>query len=441
MDRIPEDNDTIELPVSGPLRGEISSPPDKSISHRALIFAAISEGRSIIRNLLRADDPMSTLNALRSLGIEIEDNGEVIEVAGRGIHGFREPGDVIDCGNSGTTMRLLAGLLSGQSFFSVLTGDSSLRKRPMNRVVEPLRLMGATLYGRVQGIKGETLPPLAINGGLLRPVRYTSPVASAQVKSAIILAGLYAEGETVIEEPRRSRDHTERMLSACGAEIHVEGVRVSVIGGSELKPFEITVPGDFSSAAFFIVAATVVKGSEVLIRNVGINPTRTGLIDVMRRMGADVEIINEREVSGEPVADIVSRYTDELGAVELGPEEVPSMIDEFPVFAVLATQARGVTTIRGAGELRVKESDRISTMTTELRNMGVEIEEHPDGMSIYGPVKLRGAALEGYNDHRVAMALSVASLIAEGKSTLHGRSAVDISFPGFFDKLKALSKG
>ncbi|NOY39305.1 MAG: 3-phosphoshikimate 1-carboxyvinyltransferase [Nitrospirae bacterium] len=427
--------DSIKLLRSGPLRGEVIPPPDKSISHRALIFASIAMGKSIIRNLLRADDPLSTLNAMRSLGIEIRDSGETVEVYGEGLYGLREPEDVIDCGNSGTTMRLLAGLLSGQPFFSVLTGDSSLRQRPMKRIIEPLRMMGAGLYARA----GDTLAPIAVRGGGLKGIHYKSPVASAQVKSAVLLAALYAEGETVVEEPRKSRDHTERMLPAIGADLRVEGLRITVSGGNDLAPFEITVPGDFSSAAFFMVAAAIVRDSEIIIKNVGINPTRRGLFDIMKRMGADIEITDERDVSGETVGNIVCRYTEKLAATEITPEEVPSMIDEFPVFCVLACRAEGTTIIRGAGELRVKESDRIAAIASELSKMGVDVTEYPDGLEIRGPVNLRGTTLEAHNDHRVAMALSVAALVAEGSTTLQGVSAVDISFPGFYDRIMELT--
>ncbi len=427
--------DSRTLRRSGPLKGELSPPPDKSISHRALIFCSISKGRSRVKNLLLAEDPLSTMNAMRALGADIRQNDNEIVITGTGLHGLREPEDVIDCGNSGTTMRLLTGLLSAQPFFSVLTGDSSLRGRPMKRVITPLSMMGANIYGREQN----SLAPLAIRGNRLKGIEFSSPVASAQVKSAVLLAGLYADGTTTVVETRKSRDHTERMLPAFGANLKVDGLRVSVTPVDELHPLDITVPGDFSSAAFFLVAALIIKGSEVMIRNVCINPTRTGLIEVIKLMGGSIEILNERIVSGEPVADILCRYTDQLKAVDVPEELVPSMIDEFPIFSVLATQADGVTTIRGAEELRVKESDRIKTMATELAKMGVEVEEYPDGMSIKGPVKLRGATLQSHHDHRVAMALSVAALLAEGETTILGTEAVDISFPGFYDELKRLS--
>jgi 3-phosphoshikimate 1-carboxyvinyltransferase len=427
---------TVELSFKGPLKGEITVPPDKSISHRAAIFSSIAEGESIIRNYLIARDPLSTLNALRLLSVDISVEDSTLVISGRGLHGLREPEDVINCENSGTTMRLLSGLLAGQPFFSVLTGDSSLRQRPMGRVILPLRMMGAHLVAR----RDDSLPPIAIKGGGLKGIEYTSPHASAQVKSAVLLAGLYAEGETSVIEPHKSRDHTERMLSSMGVEIKVEGLKVTLTPPEELSPVDIIVPGDFSSAAFFIVAALIIPGSEVLIRNVGVNPTRTGLLDILMRMGAEVEILNQREVSGEPVADILSKYTPDLRATEVKEEEIPRTIDEFPVLTVAATQAEGITTIRGASELRVKESDRIAAMVSEFRKMGADIEEYPDGVSIKGPVKLKGAQLSSYGDHRIAMALSVAALLSEEFSTIDDSSSVDISFPGFYEILYRLSQ-
>ncbi len=423
------------MPPSSPLKGELSPPPDKSISHRAIIFASIARGKSVIRNLLRAADPVSTMNAFRRLGVRIEDRESEIIIHGAGLEGLREPVDVIDCGNSGTTIRLLAGLLSGQPFLTVLTGDDSLRRRPMKRVVEPLKRMGATILGR----DGDRFAPLAIKGGALQGIQHVSEVASAQVKSSILLAGLYADGETVVEEPNRSRDHTERMLPALGADLTVRGLKVYIKGGRELEPFEITVPGDFSSAAFFICAALMVPGSEILIRNTGINPTRTGLLEVLRMMGGDIEIVNQRDVSGEPVADLICRHSGRLRGVEVPHELVPSMIDEFPVLSVLATQAEGETVVREAGELRVKESDRIATTTRELRKMGADVEELPDGMIIKGPVKLKGGTVSSHDDHRLAMALAVAGLVAEGDTTIEGTSSVAISYPDFFSTLKTLT--
>ncbi|MCC6347694.1 MAG: 3-phosphoshikimate 1-carboxyvinyltransferase [Nitrospirales bacterium] len=443
---------TWELHKTGSLKGEITPPPDKSLSHRAVMFASLAEGTSRVRNFLRAEDPLSTLRAFRSLGIGISEeppgekasggevSGEVL-IHGKGLHGLQEAFDVIDCGNSGTTVRLLAGILAGSPFFSVLTGDNSLKQRPMARVVSPLKAMGAEISGRA----GDRYLPLAIRGGSLKAMEYVMPVASAQVKSCLILAGLYAEGTTVITEPLLSRDHTERMLAAMGAGISSEGLTVRVAGqalgggGRELQPLDITVPADFSSAAFFLAAAFLVPGSDVLVKGVGINPTRTGLLDVLRQMGGSVTLHNEREVSGEPVADIHCSAADGLRAVTVGRESIPSLIDEFPILCILATQAEGTTEIRGAEELRVKESDRIRAMALELKKMGAELEEFPDGIAIRGKTKLKGCAVESHDDHRIAMSLAVAALIAGGTTTIADASCVDISFPGFFGQLKALS--
>jgi len=427
--------DRIEFGKAERFQGEFSPPPDKSISHRSVIFSSLSRGRSVIKNFLRAEDPMSTLKAFRSLGVEIDDRGDYIVVNGRGIDGLKEPGDVIDCGNSGTTIRLLSGVLAGNPFFSVLTGDSSLRSRPMGRVIIPLSMMGADINARASN----KYPPVAIQGKRLQPIQYTLPVASAQLKSAILLAGLYAEGETVITEPSKSRDHTERMLPSFGAEIRTEGLCIGIKGGTELTGTDVYVPGDFSSAAFFLVGALLIKGADITAKGVGINPTRTGLIDALKKMGARIEIGNVREVSGETIADIHCSSGSGLKATDISKEEIPALIDEFPILCVAATQADGITTIRGAEELRVKESDRIRSMTSELRKMGAEVEEFPDGLSIKGRTALKGAVLDSYDDHRIAMALSIAGLISEGKTTINGMSSVNISFPGFFDIIRRLT--
>jgi 3-phosphoshikimate 1-carboxyvinyltransferase len=423
----------IEIGAVSGLRGEVTPPPDKSISHRAVILASISRGRSVIRNFLMAGDTMSTLDAFRALGVEITVSREIV-VEGRGIGGLREPVSVIDCGNSGTTMRLLSGVISGNPFFSVLSGDESLSLRPMERVVGPLGLMGARIMGRGD----DRYPPLAIRGGGLVPIRYDLPVASAQVKSAVLLAGLYAGGVTEVIEKVGSRDHTERMLPSFGARLQKEGPCIRVSGGVELTGTDVEVPGDFSSAAFFISAALVTKGSELTIRGVGLNPTRAGLLDVIQRMGGDVEVSCRREVSGgEPVADLHCRSSRLMG-VEIGGEEIPSLIDEFPVLCVLASYAEGRTEIRGAGELRVKESDRIRAMSAGLGKMGVEVDEYEDGLGITGGGMLRGAPVESFMDHRVAMSFAVAALAAGGGTKIKGAEAVDISYPGFFDTLRGL---
>jgi 3-phosphoshikimate 1-carboxyvinyltransferase len=428
--------DRIELRGIKRLRGEIVPPPDKSISHRAVICASIAKGRSLVRNFLRAEDTLSTVSAFRTLGVRIEERGDELTILGNGIHGLREPDNVIDCRNSGTTMRLLLGILSGNPFVSFLSGDDSLRRRPMRRVIIPMQEMGAHIIGR----NGDRYPPIGVRGGTLKPIAYTMPVASAQVKSAILLAGLYAEGETEVIEPVPSRDHTERMLPAFGAGIVVEGLRIRSKGDSELHGIGTTVPGDFSSAAFFLVAALLVEDAEVIMKEVGINGTRTGLLKILKKMGADVNIGNLHEVSGEPVADLHCRSGTLLKAALVGKEEVPLFIDEFPILCVASTQAEGVTTISGAGELRVKESDRIRAMTTELRKLGASVEEYPDGISIEGKTTLRGCEIESHGDHRIAMALSVAAIIAEGTTVLKNPSCVDISYPGFFETLGRLSR-
>ncbi|MDI6800816.1 MAG: 3-phosphoshikimate 1-carboxyvinyltransferase [Thermodesulfovibrionales bacterium] len=421
------------------LKGEIIPPPDKSISHRAVMFASIAKGRSIVRNFLRAEDPISTMNAFRSMGTEIEEKaGNALIIHGKGLHGIKEPFDVINCGNSGTTVRLISGILSGNPFFSVLTGDDSLKQRPMARVIAPLKDMGAEISAR----NGDKYLPMAINGRRLKAIDYKMPVASAQVKSCLILAGLYADGTTAITELQKSRDHTERMLRSMGANIEVDGLVIKVkgqAGQSELTPIDVTVPADFSSAAFFIAAALMVPNSEILIKDVCVNPTRTGMLDVVKNMGANVRIENIRDASGEPVADIYCKNSGSLKAVKISGDIMPSLIDEFPILCVLATQAEGVTEIRGAEELRVKESDRIKAMSVELKKLGVELEEYPDGISIKGKASLKGAVVESYHDHRIAMSLAIAALAAQGTTIINNSSCVDISFPGFFEELKRIT--
>ncbi|MBT9536769.1 MAG: 3-phosphoshikimate 1-carboxyvinyltransferase, partial [Nitrospirae bacterium] len=391
-------SDRIELRKAKRLKGEIIPPPDKSISHRAVILSSLAKGKSIVRNFLRAEDTMSTMNAMKMLGVDIEQQtsraaeqqskgkdttallhycSTDLVIHGKGIRGLKEPEDVIDCGNSGTTARLMSGILAGNPFFSVLTGDRSLRQRPMARVINPLKEMGAEISGR----GGDKYLPMAIKGRKLKAIKYAMSVASAQVKSALLLAGLYADGETEISEPVKSRDHTERMLPSYGAKIKIEGFKIKIKGGQELKARNIDVPGDFSSAAFFIAAALLIPDSDIKIKGVGINPTRTGLLDVLKTMGADIELTNIRDVSGEPVADIYCKTAGSLRAVKIGREIMPSLIDEFPILCVLGTQADGVTEIRGAEELRVKESDRIKAMAEGLRKMGAEVKEFKDGLS------------------------------------------------------------
>ncbi len=450
----------LRLPKIKSLKGEIIVPPDKSISHRAVIFASIAKGKSVVRNFLWAEDPVSSMNAMRSLGVEITADGVKqsglksekgddiglsntnpdLVIHGKGLNGLKEPFDILNCGNSGTTIRLLSGILAGNPFFSILTGDDSLKQRPMARIITPLREMGACITGRAE----DKYPPFAIRGGSLKAVDYKMPVSSAQVKSCLMLAALYAQGTTSVSEPFKSRDHSERMLKAMGAQIKVEGTTVRIVGQDpanlRLTPFDITVPSDFSSAAFLIAAALLVSNSEILIKGVGINPTRTGLLSVLSDMGAEIILGNMRDISGEPVADIYCRTAANLRPIKIGKEIMPLLIDEFPILCVLASQAEGISEIRGAEELRVKESDRIKAMVTELRKIGVDIEEYHDGVDIKGKSNLKGSVVESYGDHRIAMSLSVAGLIADGYTTIRNPECVDISFPGFYERLRETGK-
>lgn len=421
---------------TGSLNGELTVPADKSVSHRSIMLGALASGTSVVRNFLRAEDPISTMNAFRMLGIDIRDAGSELVIHGKGIWGLSEPGNVIDCGNSGTTMRLMAGVLAGQPFFSVMTGDDSLRQRPMARVIEPLRTMGAVISGR----GGDKYAPFALRGTALKPTDFALPIASAQVKSCILLAGLGVDGMTTVIEPEKTRDHTELMLRAMGADLAVDGLHVALTGGRELQPFEMTVPSDFSSAAFFIAAALITPKASVTIRSVGVNPTRTGMLEILADMGVAITLDNIRIVSGEPVADIVCTTADGLRAVTLGKREVARAIDEFPILCILASQADGTTIIRGAKELRVKESDRIAAMAEGLQRMGAQVEEFEDGIAITGRAALKGAEIESYHDHRIAMAFAVAGLIAEGETAIRHASCADISFPGFYELLGGLTR-
>jgi len=420
------------------LHGEATPPGDKSLSHRAVMFSALAEGSTEITGFLAGEDTLNTARAVRMLGVEVEDRGGgTLVVRGKGLDGLTEPAHVLDLGNSGTGMRLLAGLLAGQEFFSVLTGDQYLSNRPMGRIASPLRMMGAAIDGR----EGGTRAPLAIRGAgrATKPLAYDSPVASAQVKSAVLLCGLYAEGTTIVREPHRSRDHTERMLRSFGVDVRENGLEVALAGRQRLRsPGTLAIPADLSSAAFIIVAAATVPGSEVLVRNVGVNPTRTGLIDVLTAMGADIALLDRREHAGEPVADLQVRYRP-LHATTIGGELIPRLIDEVPVIAVAAACADGTTVIREAAELRVKESDRITAMATELRKLGVEVRETPDGMESTGRTRPRGASCESHGDHRIAMSLAVAGLGADGTTTVRDAAWIDTSFPGFERLLRRMA--
>jgi 3-phosphoshikimate 1-carboxyvinyltransferase len=415
------------------LRGEVTVPGDKSVSHRAVMMGAIGEGTTHIRNFLLANDCLATLDVVRGLGVEVEYKGEEVLVHGRGLRGLREPVRPLECGGSGTTMRLMSGLLAGQPFYSVLAANAQLSRRPMDRVAIPLRQMGATILGR----EGGRFAPLSIVGGSLRGVRYEMPVASAQVKSALLLAGLFAEGRTEVVEPAPSRDHTERMLAAMGARVTVGGKKVGVEAAGRLEALDVCVPGDISSAAFLLAAAAIVPGSRITVPGVGVNPGRVGIINVLQRMGARIVLQLEREENGEPVADIEIKYQ-ELRGVAVEPGEVPGLIDEIPILAVVATQAEGVTEVRGAGELRVKETDRIATTVSELRRMGAKIEALPDGFVVEGPVRLRGAEVSSHGDHRLAMSLAIAALVAEGETTVEDTACIADSFPGFEQAVQSL---
>jgi 3-phosphoshikimate 1-carboxyvinyltransferase len=409
------------------LKGRIHVPGDKSISHRALILGGIADGVSRVHNFLPSADCVATMRVMRALGVEIEEQTPTtLVVHGRELHGLQEPDDVLDCGRSGTSMRLLAGLLAGQPFLSVLTGDEQLRRRPMGRIVEPLGRMGTTVLGRDGGKR----PPLAIRGGNLQGIDYTLPVASAQVKSALLLAALYANGPTTLSVPGPARDHTERLLLAMGGSLGGTDRELQVEPAVRLRAVDVAVPGDMSSAAFLLVAATLVPGSEITVEAVGVNPTRTGLLDVLEAMRANVTLLAERTVSGEPVADVAVRSA-ELRGVEVGGTLIVRAIDEFPILAVAATQARGETIVRDASELRVKETDRIATTVEELRRMGAEIEARPDGFAVRGPTPLRGTEVHSHGDHRLGMALAVAGLIASGETLVRSADCIADSFPGF----------
>lgn len=420
--------------ASGPLRGSVVVPGDKSISHRALILASQARGTTLISGLSRGGDVRNTARALRRLGVEVAAWGaEPLAVRGAGLGGWREPEGVLDFGNSGTGIRLMAGLLAAHPFFSVLSGDRYLRRRPMRRIAEPLRLMGARIAGRAAG----TLAPLAIEGTRLSGIAYRSPVSSAQVKSSLLLAGLLAAGETSVTEPERSRDHTERLLRHLGVDVRVDGTTVAIGRVREWDARDLAVPGDPSSAAFLVAAAVIAGESEVTVRNVCVNPTRTGFFEVLRAMGAKVRLVRRREVCGEPVADITASAS-RLRGIDVPPELVPQTIDEFPILAATALFARGTTRITGAAELRVKESDRIGTMAAELSKLGGRVRELPDGLEIEGGHPLRGAACASHGDHRVAMSLAIAGGAIPGETRIADTACIATSFPEFWELMAGL---
>ncbi len=416
------------------LRGTLTIPGDKSISHRSIMFGSLAEGDTEITGFLYGDDCMSTVGAFRSMGIAIDVTDEKITVHGKGLHGLQEPDNYIDVGNSGTTIRLISGILAGQNFNTVLTGDDSIRKRPMGRIIKPLSAMGAKIVGR----KNNTLAPLAIEGTKLQAIRYESPVASAQVKSAVLLAGLYADGWTEVTEPSLSRNHTELMLKSFGAEVESEGNTARVKGHPQLKGQMIEVPGDISSAAYPLVAGSIIPGSEICLKNVGLNPTRTGIIDVLLNMGADITISNERISGGEKMGDVTVRSANLHGTTIAG-ALIPRLVDEIPVIAVAAACAEGVTEIHDAQELKVKESNRLETVAQGLRAFGCDIEVLDDGLRITGGTPLQaGAVCNSFGDHRIAMSMTIAALAAEGAAEIEQFEAVSVSWPSFWDDMQAL---
>ncbi len=418
-----------------PLKGEITVPGDKSISHRAVMFGALAQGTTEVTNFLQGADCLSTIDCFRRLGIEIENTPEKILVHGKGLHGLQKPDSILNVGNSGTTTRLISGILAGQTFETTLTGDESIQSRPMKRIMDPLLMMGAD----ISSLYGNHCAPLRIAGAKLHGISYHSKVASAQVKSCILLAGLYAEGLTSVTEPTISRNHTELMLRGFGADITLEGKTAQIQPEPTLIGQKIEVPGDISSAAYFIAAGLIVPGSEILIKNVGINPTRDGILRVCLEMGADLTLLNEREHSGEPVADILVRHSN-LKAVTIGGEIIPTLIDELPIIAVMACFASGTTIIKDAAELKVKESDRIAVMTEQLSRMGAHITATEDGMIIEGGYPLRGATIDTALDHRIAMSFAIAALAAEGETRLKNADCVKISYPDFYESLFNLQK-
>ena len=419
---------------SNGLRGEVTIPGDKSISHRSVMFGSLAKGVTMITGLLQGATCLSTIACFQKMGVSIENTVDTILVHGNGLHGLKKPDEVLDCGNSGTTTRLISGILCAQDFSVTLTGDASIQKRPMKRIMDPLSQMGAD----IQSIHGNGCAPLAIHGKPLHGIHYQSPVASAQVKSAILLAGLYADGETRVTEPLLSRNHTELMLNEFGANVRTEGTTAIIQPASELFAKEIQVPGDISSAAFFLAAGLMVPGSEILIKNAGINPTRDGMIRVCQAMGGDLTLLNKKE-SGEPVADILVRSSS-LHGMDIHGEIIPTLIDELPMIAAMACFAEGDTIIRDAAELKVKESNRIAVMVESLSAMGADVEETEDGMIIHGGKPLHGAVIDSHLDHRIAMTFAVTAGMAEGETEILGAECVNISYPGFYQDLERLTR-
>lgn len=417
------------------LVGDVTIPGDKSISHRAIMFGSLAKGTTKITNFLLGEDCLSTIACFRKLGVQIEVSEDEVVVYGKGIEGLKEAHEVLDVGNSGTTARLMMGILSGLPFHSVIIGDESIGKRPMKRVTKPLKMMGTSIDGR----EDATYTPISIRGGSLNSISYASPVSSAQVKSSILLAGLFAKGTTTVTEPEKSRDHTERMLKAFGCELVVNGNKVSINGNQVLTATDVIVPGDISSAAFFLVAGSIVPNSEILLKNVGVNPTRTGILTVLERMGANITLEDEKVVNGEPIANIRVKSAN-LKSTVIGGAEIPTCIDELPILALAAALADGETIIKDAEELRVKETDRIQTVVTELTNLGVSIEATKDGMIIQGNSSLIGANVNSHGDHRMGMMLSIAALLAKGDTIIENTECIAVSFPNFKEQLNELIK-
>lgn len=415
------------------LNGTIFVPGDKSISHRAVMFGAIAEGVTRITNFLQGEDCLSTIACFQKLGITIEQNGTDVTVYGKGLQGLVEPTEVLDVGNSGTTIRLMLGILANAPFHCTVIGDASIGKRPMKRVTAPLRQMGAKIDGREDG----QFIPLSIRGGNIKGMHYSSPVASAQVKSAVLLAGLQGKGVTTVTEPLQSRDHTERMLRAFGCDVTVDGLTVSLQGEQKLSSANVEVPGDISSAAFFLAAGAIVPNSKIVLKNVGLNPTRTGILDVLSQMGANLLIDNIRNEEFEPCGDITVE-TSQLRGIEIGGTLIPRLIDEIPIIALLATQAEGITVIKDAEELKVKETNRIDTVVNELKKLGANIEATEDGMIVRGKMQLHGNMVNSYGDHRIGMMLGIAACIADGEVIIENSEAVAVSYPNFFQQLHML---
>lgn len=418
------------------LKGRITVPGDKSVSHRSVMFGSIARGTTTIHNFLQGADCLSTIQCFRQMGVSIDNQGETVIVHGNGLRGLKAPSCVLDCGNSGTTTRLISGILAAQSFSTTLTGDASIQKRPMKRIIDPLSMMGADIVS----VNGNGCAPLRITGTQLHGIRYESPVASAQVKSAILLAGLYADGETTVTEPYISRDHSEIMLRCFGADVSTVGTAVTVKPAEELYGGTVEVPGDISSAAFFIAAGLTVPDSEILIRRVGINPTRDGMLSVCRDMGAELTLEDVSTGSGEPTADIRVK-TSRLHGTVIGGSVIPRLIDELPVIAAMACMAEGETVIKDAAELKVKESNRIDVMVRSLSAMGADVTETEDGMIIRGGKPLHGTVIDSKLDHRIAMTFAVAGLLADGETEILGAECVNISYPGFYEDLRRLTIG